>query len=217
VDADAQTGVIVGAVRFEGQAPRRLPIAPIASSAGCAEHESPPLVESYIIQDGHVANVVVSVRRTPKGYAAPPPAQDPFVLDQRGCLYVPHVFALQTGRPMIVANSDQTSHNVHVVAKLNRAPNKTIGAGGSPLAFTFEKAELVRFICDIHPWMGAYLSVFKHPFFAVTGDDGTFRVEGLPPGEYVFEAWHEKLGKLRTKQFTLGAGDEARVGFTYER
>lgn len=216
-EADSQLGLIVGLVRFEGKAPRRFPITPIANTAGCSEHERTPLIEDYVIQDGRIANVLVSVRRTPAGYVAPPPRQEPFVLDQYGCLYVPHVSALRAGRPLRVANSDSTSHNVHLTATRNESANRTIVAGGQPIDLAFPKSESVRFTCDIHPWMGATLHVLEHPFFAVTGEDGSFRVEGLPPGEYEFEAWHEKLGKLRTKRFTLGAGDRARVAFTYER
>jgi len=211
VHAESDVGVIVGVVRFEGQAPRRL------HTVGCADHESTPLIEDYVIQDGKVANVVVSVRRMPSGYVAPAPPKTPHLLDQHGCLYVPHVSAVQTGHKVQVDNSDSTAHNVHVFAKLNESPNVTIGAGGRPIDLDFEKAEVVRFACDIHPWMGAYIKVLVHPFFAVTGEDGTFRLEGLPPGEYEFEAWHEKLGKLRTKSFTLKAGGEARVEFSYER
>lgn len=216
-DAGSPLGVIVGLVRFEGQAPRRLPITPIANTAGCAEHESTPLIEDYVIQDGRIADVMVCVRRTPAGYVAPPPPEEPHVLDQYGCLYVPHVSALQTGRAVRVANSDSTSHNVHLTAERNQGVNRTIGAGGQAIELSFPKAESVRFTCDIHPWMSATMHVLDHPFFAVTGEDGSFRLEGLPPGEYEFEAWHEKLGKLRTKSFTLGAGGEARVEFTYER
>lgn len=215
--AGSEVGLIVGVVRFEGQAPRRLPITPIANTVGCADHENAPLIEDYVIQDGKLANVVVSVRRMPSGYVAPAPPQEPYVLDQHGCLYVPHVSAVQTGHRVSVDNSDATAHNVHVFAGLNEGSNRTIGAGGRPLEFDFQKAEVVRFACDIHPWMGAYILVLAHPFFAVTGEDGSFRLEGLPPGEYEFEAWHEKLGTLRTKSFTLGAGGEARVEFTYER
>jgi plastocyanin len=216
-DTDSEAGVIVGEVRFLGEAPRRLPINPIANTVGCAEHEDTPLIEHYVIQNGRVANVVVSVRRMPSSYVAPAPPTTPFVVDQKGCLYVPHVSAVQVGRKVQVDNSDPTSHNVHVLAQLNESSNRTIGAGGKPIDFDFPRAEVVRFICDIHPWMGAYLQVVEHPFFAVTGADGSFRIEGLPPGEYEFEAWHEKLGKRRTKKFTLGAGGEARVEFTFER
>ncbi len=60
--------------------------------------------------------------------------------------------------------------------------------------------------CNVHPWMRAYIGVVSHPFFAVTGDDGTFTIKGLPPGTYTIEVWHEKYGK-QEQPVTVGAKD----------
>jgi hypothetical protein len=80
----------------------------------------------------------------------------------------------------------------------------------------FTQAEReVEVQCDIHPWMHAYIFVMDHPFFSVSGDDGAYAIEGLPPGDYTLECWHEKLGKQR-KDVKLG--DEALdVSFTFQQ
>jgi hypothetical protein len=69
--------------------------------------------------------------------------------------------------------------------------------------------------CDIHKWMRAYAGVMAHPYFAVTGADGSFDLRGVPPGDYTVAVWHEKLGE-RTGQVHLDASGKAALSFTYE-
>ncbi len=74
---------------------------------------------------------------------------------------------------------------------------------------------MVPFKCDVHPWMHAYIGVLDHPFFAVTGPDGTFSLKGLPPGTYTIEAWHEELGTM-TQSVTIGERESKDdVAFTF--
>ena len=76
-------------------------------------------------------------------------------------------------------------------------------------------AAVIKFKCDVHPWMTGYVAVTDHPFFAVTGDDGSFTIPSVPAGTYTIEAWHEKLG-AKTASVTLGAKEskEITIGFT---
>ncbi len=71
------------------------------------------------------------------------------------------------------------------------------------------------FKCDVHGWMNAYAGVLDHPYFAVTGEDGTFEIKNLPPGTYKLTAWHEKLG-TQTADITLAAKDEKENNFTFK-
>jgi len=217
-DAAAGTaGTLTGTVLFEGTVPKRSPLPLIATTQGCAEHSETPQTEDVIVTDGRVANVVVRVRKLPAGVSVPPPPTDPFILDQVGCMYVPHVSAVQAGRPVHARNSDALSHNVHVFATLNEAPNRTVAEGGAPVQLAFESTEAVKFKCDLHPWMSAHLYVVEHPWFAVTSEDGTWTIADLPPGEYELEAWHERLKNIKSKRFTIGPGGEVEVEFTYKQ
>ena len=86
---------------------------------------------------------------------------------------------------------------------------------GMKLTKTFTVPEvMVRFKCDVHGWMAAWVGVTTHPFFAITGADGTFELKGVPPGTYTVEAWHEKFG-TRTTQVTVGPSQAQTASFTF--
>lgn len=205
---------IHGVVKFEGEPPAREQLA-IAGTAGCQHEGPPPLSETVIVNDGRLQNCIVFVSKVPKNYEPPPPPTEPLRMDQQGCVYRPHVVAVRAGQKLLVHNGDPTSHNVHVYSNRTTVPNRTQPAGGQDLEIVFAKAEPpVQVGCDIHPWMRAWVGVFEHPFFAVTGVDGTFRIEGLPLGEYTLTCWHEKYGK-QTVDVELPAGATAEIGFAY--
>lgn len=207
-------GSVHGVVRFEGAPPKREPLA-ITASKGCEHGDSAPLSEAVIVSGDKLLNCIVYVSKGVKEDAGGPAPSAPLELEQLGCIYRPHVAAARVGQKVVVHNADPTSHNVHVYAKRTTVPNRTQPAGGQDLEIVFDKAEMpVQVGCDIHPWMRAWLGVFDHPFFAVTGDDGAFRIEGLPPGHYTITAWHETLGK-RTAELELPAGASAELDFAF--
>jgi hypothetical protein len=136
------------------------------------------------------------------------------VLDQLGCQYQPHVVTTQTGQPFKILNSDGLLHNVHGLPEKNTPFNRAMPAGVTETEYTFNKEEVFKVKCDVHPWMGAWVGVFAHPFHDVTGADGTFSFSGLPAGSYEIEALHEKLGTL-TAQVTVADGEAANSDFTF--
>ena len=137
----------------------------------------------------------------------------PVVLDQEGCRYMPHVFGVQVGQPLEIRNSDPTLHNVHAVPKINEEFNFGQPIKGMKSTGAFDKPEvMVSFRCDVHGWMNAYASVVTHPFFAVSKNDGTFEIKGLPAGTYTIEAWHERLG-TQTQKVTVSAKAGATANF----
>jgi hypothetical protein len=137
------------------------------------------------------------------------------VIDQKGCEYEPYVSACQTGQEIIVKNSDPVLHNIHVTPTVpgNKEQNQAQVPHGPDLKLSFNKPEeFLRFKCDVHPWMFAYVSVFDHPWFAVSATDGSYRIHNVPPGHYTVEARHRKLGAAEQTIDVKGA--DLRVDFT---
>jgi plastocyanin len=207
----AALGALHGTVLFAGEAPERFPYG-AGDRPECKHHaEVDQRANIVVVNDGKLAGAFVHLKSGYDGASIPPAPNTAAQLDQRGCMYVPRVLALQLGQKLLVANSDPTNHNVHVRAQRNRASNQNVGAGQSALEFTFERAEAVPFACDIHPWMGAVVHVAEHPWFAVSDEHGAFHIRDVPPGEYVVEAEHEKLGSVSgSVKVTAGSS----TGFT---
>jgi plastocyanin len=150
----------------------------------------------------------------PAGKTWPAP-KTPVVLDQKGCLYVPHVMGIMVGQPYRILNSDGILHNIHTLPKINKSFNQGMPATLKETTTTFAKPEAVFHIkCDVHPWMSAYMAVFTHPFFSVTSTDGKFTIPGLDPGTYEITAWHEKLG-TQTASVTVGANETKTQDFKF--
>lgn len=183
-----------GVVRYAGPRP------PGKSVGGDCCPGSPPVPDESVVvnADGTLRNVVVYVKDGPNVASATPNV----VLAQIGCRYVPHVLAVRVGQTVVVTSHDRTPHNVHVIPAENAERNFTEGlADARPVAFDRPEPD-VLFKCDVHPWMLAHAAVFDHPFFAVTGDAGTFDLDRLPPGSYTLVAWHETLGTVE-RPFTV--------------
>lgn len=160
-------------------------------------------------------NVIVSVKEG-LGDRKFPPKTEPFVLTQKDCEYEPHIIALQEGQPLNVKNADNTNHNIHFQPKKNPEENFSqpkIDPVGKDVKLVSEAPFRVK--CDVHPWMGAQVAVFNHPYFVVTGKDGAFEIKGLPPGKYVIEAWHEKF-LSQTMNVEVTSGQTIEKDFTYE-
>ena len=168
---------------------------------------------------GGLADVFVHIKSGLEGKPIPAPKGN-VVIDQVGCEYLPYVFGLQTGQKLLVTNGDPLMHNIHVTpsaASGNKESNKAQMAGAKAFEYKFDNPEVfLRLKCDVHPWMFSYGGVVNHPYFAVSGTDGTFKISNVPPGEYVVEAVHRKThpkGTGITQKITVGA-DGAKADFT---
>ncbi|MEQ2009691.1 MAG: carboxypeptidase regulatory-like domain-containing protein [Limisphaerales bacterium] len=150
-----------------------------------------------VAANGGLADVFVSVTELPRGQWEPP--AKPVEIRQRGCEYLPYVSAAQAGQIIRVFNDDPLMHNVHPAPTVegNEEQNRVqINAGAPPLDHSFPKPELfLRFKCDVHPWMFAYMSIVEHPFFGVSAADGQFALPEPPPGDYTLRFIHRKAGE----------------------
>jgi plastocyanin len=209
------SGSIVGRVRFEGQLPKPTHISMSADPSCVKLHPGSASNEDYVTGSGStLGNVVVFVSDGLGNRTFDVPTE-PVVVEQKGCMYQPHVLALRANQKLRMINSDTTAHNVHPIPANNREWNKAEPAG-SALEETFAREEIaIPVKCNVHPWMRSYIAVFKHPFFAVTSKDGSFDLSNVPPGEYTVEAWHEKLGTT-TQKITVLAGQSQNIDFVFK-
>ena len=212
---------ISGIVKFEGDAPRLKEIdmsdEPVCASRWEKEGHAPKS-EALLLGEGNsLGNIFVSIK-SGLGAANYIPPSDPVVIDQIGCKYAPHVYALMKGQNIVFKNSDGVLHNVHALPKKNREFNLAMpGSMKESKPRPFKKVEsMFRVKCDKHPWMNSYAAVMEHPFFSVTGEDGSFEINGLAAGTYEVEAWHEKMG-TRVATVTVAANEAQTVNFSFSR
>ena len=209
----ATAASITGKVLFEGAAPEE-PILKMSSDSACGTAET--RAERYVVDNGGLKNVFVYVKDGLGNKWIFDMPTEPVKLDQKGCRYTPHVVGVRAGQGLEVSNSDATLHNVHGMPKDNREFNQGQAMQGLKNTVTFETPEvLIPFKCDVHAWMSAYVGVVDHPYFAVTGDGGTFELRGLPPGSYSIEAVHEKLGR-QSQPITVGDKESKELTFTFK-
>ncbi len=211
----ANAGDIKGVVSLEGEAPKNQPIKMNADPVCVKQNKDAQFSETFAVSDGKIANVFVYVKDGLGNYVYDTPTE-PVKLDQNGCRYTPHVFGVRVGQPVEIMNSDPTLHNIHAIPKANSEFNNGQPIQGMKMTHTFDKPEvMVPFKCDVHGWMNAYAGVMEHPYYAVTGTDGSFELKSLPPDTYTIEAWHEKLGTQEVK-VTIGPKETKDANFTFK-
>jgi plastocyanin len=215
----APAGDLTGTITLKGEPPKEKVITPYKDDINCRNLlPEAPTTRFYIVgPHGELADAVVSLQGI-SGKSAGASAK-PVVLDQKNCLYVPQILAVQTGQKLIVKNSDPVMHNVDVQPASdsgNPARNDGQMPGAADLTFSFPKPEMfMRIKCDVHVWMFAWLSVFDHPYFAVSAKDGSFKIANVPPGKYTLQAAHRKAGTL-AREVVVEEGQPAKADFTFE-
>ena len=210
-------GEIKGRVKFIGKGPKAKRIRMDADPVCAASHKEAARAESFIVDsNGNLANVIVYLKGVKYDGKAP---SNEVIIDQKGCVYSPHVLGVQAGQPVKILNSDATMHNIHGLPKVNKEFNFGMPKSLKEKSIVFDKSEDVFVIkCDVHPWMKSYTQVFDHPYFAVSGTDGSFSIPNVPDGTYEAVAWQERLGdKNKLTQSVTVKGGVAELNFNFER
>jgi plastocyanin len=212
----AASSGIKGTIKLKGTPPKPTHI-DMSQDPKCAQGHPGGGSSEDISADssGDLANVVVYISAGLPADTKYDPPKDAVVLEQKGCTYTPHVVALRANQELKVVNADSTTHNIHPSPNNNRESNQS-QPPGAPLTLTFAREEIaIPVKCNIHPWMRSYFAIFKHPFFAVSGKDGSFEIDNLPAGSYTITAWHEKLGTSMQK-ITVGDSETKTVDFEFK-
>ncbi|HET6248255.1 MAG TPA: hypothetical protein VFE47_11200 [Tepidisphaeraceae bacterium] len=213
-------GQVTGKVTLTGKIPDMPEITAIKSNPQCAALHKDPVYEEKVVagEKGELANVVIYIK-TPEGKSLGKVPTEPAVLDQKGCLYSPHVIGVMVGQAFEVKNSDPFLHNVHSLSIDNTAFNVGQPTVGVKKFEPFKAAEQFMVKCDVHPWMKAYIVVVDNPYFAATSAEeknmGKYSIntKDLPDGEYTFVAWHEAYGSQEKKAKVTGG--KAELDFTF--
>ncbi|GIS39856.1 hypothetical protein Ct9H90mP12_0500 [bacterium] len=201
-------GTLKGHVKYDGKPPKKKRLRMDADPVCGSSHSGPVYSENFkMAKDGSMAEALVYLKDVSYDGGVP---SEPAVLDQKGCIYMPHVFGMVAGQELLIKNSDATLHNIHSMPKVNKEFNFAMPKVVKEKKSTFSLSEPDPFYikCDVHPWMKSWVLVSDHPFFAVTDENGNFSIEGIPAGTYEVVCWQEKFGKRTiTKKVTIGDGD----------
>ena len=211
----AFAGTLTGKAFFEGT-PGENPKIDMTADPVCRSLNPGTVFAQRIVVNSNqtLKNVFVYIKEG-LGTQTFPVSTTPAILNQKGCNYVPHVQGMRANQKLQIINSDSTLHNVHAFSKNSPEFNLGMPLQGMKLEKTFSNPEImVKMKCDVHPWMTGYIGVLNHPFFAVTGEDGTFKIADVPPGEYVVEAWHETYG-TKTEKVVVSDNTPQTVDFKF--
>jgi plastocyanin len=199
----ATLGDITGVARLAGKAPAPVRIDTSMDPACATNASGDEYSEQFVVKGDRLANVYVYVKSGPDAAMNRRPTETaPVVVDQKGCVYTPHVVAVGVGQPVEFRNSDPTMHNIETMAQTvgNSRLDVSQGPMGKPKQTTFAKPEVMMSVrCNLHPWMNAFINVSGTPWFTVTGPEGKFELKGLPEGQYILGAVQEKLGEQEIK------------------
>ncbi len=211
----SQVGSFKGVVKFDGTVPE-IRMLSVKGNPECAmSHQDGQIAsEELVVNNGMLQNVFVYVKEGLEGRTFPVPAEK-VTIENKGCVYAPHVTGAMVGQDIVYVNSDSTLHNVHSYPKVAKGFNLGLPIQGMKQVKKFDKPEvMISLKCDVHPWMLGYVGVLDHPYFAVTDASGAFSIPNLSAGEYTIEAWHEKLG-TQSQKITILANETKDIEFKF--
>ncbi len=207
-------GTVSGKVTFTGT-PAKAKTIDMSKEPSCAKQHATPLTTESVVTgpNNGLENVVVYISS-----GAPDDAQVPaqaVTYEQKGCQYLPHVLPMHVNQELKITNSDQTSHNIHPLAKVNHEWNKSQPPGTPPISEKYEKAEFISVKCNVHPWMHGVFAVMSTNHYDLSKGGGAFKLPNLPAGKYTITAWHEDYG-TQTADVTITGNETKDVNFTFK-
>ena len=207
-------GTVSGKVTYTGTPAKSKPI-DMSKEPSCAKQHNPPITTEAVVTGPNNAldNVVVYVSAGANDEGQVPSQAVTF--EQKGCQYIPHVLAMHTNQELKILNDDQTSHNIHPLAKVNREWNKSQPPGSPPIVDKYDKPEFISVKCNVHPWMHGEFAVLSTNHYDISKDGGEFKLPNLPPGKYTITAWHESYG-TQTADVTITGNETKDVNFTFK-
>ena len=201
-----QTYSVKGTVRIKGEIPKPRKIRMNDVENHCGKLNRGEVDGDDISADpkGFVKWAFVYVKKGLEGKKFDVP-KTPTTIQQQGCRYSPHVAGVMVGQDFVMKSGDPILHLPHVAPRNNKEWAFSQAKPGDTKTKQFTAPEvMVRLICDVHPWMEAWIGVLEHPFHAVTEQGGKFEIKGLPPGNYTIEVWHELYAPV-TMDVEVGA------------
>jgi len=216
----AGEGSITGTVKLSGTAPHMKGIDMSKDPFCVQQHKDKPVtLENVMVSaNGGLQNVVLYLSEgLNESAASAVPSQEP-EFDQKGCMYTPHVMAVDVNQKFKVVTSDQTTHNIHPLPAAgtgNIGWNKSQPPGAPPIETSWKAQEIaIPVKCNIHPWMHGWHVVVKGPY-AITDENGNFTIKNVPAGSYTVTAWQEEYG-TQTAKVAVAGGQAAKADFTFK-
>jgi plastocyanin len=198
-------GTIKGNVRYAGAPVERKKLSVTIDQYLCGKEKE--VGDLVLSPNNGISNAVVSLQGIPPGSKAPGNPTARVKMDQRQCVFVPRVVVVPVGGTVEFLNSDRLLHNVKSGGNENPPFNRAQPHARS-ISIAFRSPELLRVDCDLHSWMRGWVVVAEHPYYAVTGEEGEFVFEKVPPGKYTLQVWQETLGMVNQEVTVAGEGTQ---------
>lgn len=212
----ARLGTIKGLIRLSGRPPANTLIRMGVDPKCAAMNAGRRVLQQTVVTsaDGGLANVFVRVQGS---FPRVPVPTEPVTIDQRGCVYTPRVVGARIGQTLQVRNSDNLLHSVHSVHSVSARNSFNVGQPVPGMVYTVrlqDEENMLRIACDVHRWMTTYVGIVSHPYFAVSGNGGTFEIANVPVGTHTIQTWHERYGNL-SQPVRVRPGATTTVNVTY--
>lgn len=143
--------------------------------------------------------------------------EEPFTLSEAPAVrqfnkrFQPSLLMVSMGVPVTFPNDDPIDHNVFSVSPVKTFDLGLFG-GGKARTLTFDRPGPVRIYCNIHPQMIGDILVLPNRHHALVAADGSFTMEGVPPGTRRLRAWFAR-GPSVSRTANVQAGKEEPVSF----